>query len=158
MSARLRFVRHDYTDRARGLEFIAELEDVCPYHWVPLTGRKRKWCRNTCYYLFQVDQGIILDWHWVRWMVLERDDWTCKACGLKGHGHSDMDETGRTILEVDHTVEIQDGGPEFDLSNLRTLCHWCHASKTAARRAGRDPERALWERTHLTARPLEAFA
>ena len=71
-----------------------------------------------------------------------------------------MDAHGNTILEVDHIVEIQDGGAEFDLENLRTLCHDCHATKTCARRRWgprRAGERVLWERNHAALPTLEAF-
>lgn len=35
-----------------------------------------------------------------------------------------------TWWEADHSVPIAEGGDPFDLSNLRTLCWWCHKSET----------------------------
>lgn len=47
---------------------------------------------------------------------------------------------GRTasLWDMDHIVPVVEGGGECDLSNLRTLCLWCHKQVTAdlaARRA-----------------------
>ncbi len=36
----------------------------------------------------------------------------------------------RPATEVDHWIAISDGGAPFDLSNLRSACHLCHALKT----------------------------
>lgn len=128
------------THVARGIEFLAELEGVCPQCWIPTT---RKWCERaragegyTCYWRFQLEQGLVLDWAWTRSIVLRRDDRQCLNCGAPA-------------TEVDHIVEIQDGGAEFDLANLRSLCHACHACKTSARRRwgpGTIVEQALRQR------------
>lgn len=32
--------------------------------------------------------------------------------------------------DIDHIVPMSAGGPELDMSNLQTLCHKCHSSKT----------------------------
>lgn len=32
---------------------------------------------------------------------------------------------------VDHIMELKDGGKPYEWSNLRSLCHGCHARKTA---------------------------
>ena len=52
-------------------------------------------------------------WRATRRAVLERDAWTCQACGGPG-------------TEVHHIAKLQDGGAPFDLGNLRTLCRSCH--------------------------------
>ena len=57
-------------------------------------------------------------WRAVRRQVLRRDRYTCQHCGRWGN-------------EVDHIVPIQRGGPEWELSNLQTLCKRCHSRKTA---------------------------
>ena len=36
----------------------------------------------------------------------------------------------RPATEVDHFISISDGGAPFDLDNLRSTCHLCHALKT----------------------------
>ena len=35
---------------------------------------------------------------------------------------------------VDHIVERRDGGSDYDMDNLQSLCHRCHARKTKAER------------------------
>lgn len=46
-------------------------------------------------------------------------------------------EQGLTVEAnvVDHITEINDGGAKLSLSNLRSLCHPCHNSKTGSRGA-----------------------
>lgn len=59
-------------------------------------------------------------------LVLERDDWTCRACGLR-----DPD-----IMVVDHIMP-KALAPELvaDTTNLQTLCPNDHARKTLTDRA-----------------------
>ena len=78
-------------------------------------------------------------WGKIRLTVLDRDAWTCTACGKAGR------------LEVDHLVPLEDGGALYDLGNLQTLCRSCHFDKTSGERRGRepDPEVAKW-RLYLT--------
>jgi ribosomal protein S27AE len=45
----------------------------------------------------------------------------CARCGTS---------SGR--MYADHKVELRDGGPAFDPSNIEILCAGCHAKKTAA--------------------------
>jgi len=145
------YVNDGLTDEGkRRLEEAARL-GVCPYHWTPLPPRKWTWCGKgvpvgpqdnpataevwTCYWAFHLDPrwGRIKDWKTTREQALARDGKHCVQCGA-------------AATEVDHIVEIQDGGEEFDLANLRSLCHRCHARKTAARRRygpGRVAERVL---------------
>lgn len=61
----------------------------------------------------------IVTWESLRYQALVRDNNKCLKCGLESY------------LEVDHIVEIADGGPQFKLSNLQVLCHYCHLEKTA---------------------------
>lgn len=53
---------------------------------------------------------------------------------------------GTDGLQADHIVPIADGGDEFDLDNVRTLCVPCHKKVTAT-----------W-RTEVAARNREAKA
>ena len=157
---RLGYVNDGLTEEGkRRLKEAAHL-GVCPYHWTLLPPRRRVWCGKgkpvgpqdnpataavwTCYWAFHLDPrwGRIEDWKTIRDQALVRDGKRCVNCG-----------SGAT--EVDHIVEIQDGGAEFALSNLRSLCHRCHVRKTVARRKfgpGPSAERAL--RARLI--PLEA--
>lgn len=85
----------------------------------PLTGRQKLWCEpnGECCRKYWAEHS----WNMTRSYVLKRDKHTCLKCHKKG---------GR--LEVDHILPIVEGGQEFDLNNLRTLCHDCHAQETAA--------------------------
>lgn len=60
-------------------------------------------------------------WHVLRQTALLRDMWLCQEC--KRHG------VYTTATEVDHIVPVSQGGSD-DLSNLQSLCHACHLSKT----------------------------
>jgi 5-methylcytosine-specific restriction protein A len=57
----------------------------------------------------------------VRNRVRRRDKWKCVLCGKPG-------------TDVDHIVELVDGGSWGDMSNLRLLCNPCHKRKTAESR------------------------
>jgi 5-methylcytosine-specific restriction protein A len=54
----------------------------------------------------------------IRWLVWERDNFTCNHCGT------------RQNLSVDHVVPESKGGT-LELSNLQTLCRRCNSSKGA---------------------------
>lgn len=59
-------------------------------------------------------------WRAIRLIVLTEDCWTCKQCG----GYGD---------QVDH----MDGDPMNNArSNLQTLCHACHSTKTVKEQGG----------------------
>lgn len=52
----------------------------------------------------------------IRWLVWERDDFTCCSCGA------------RTNLSVDHIFPESKGGA-LELDNLQTLCKPCNSVK-----------------------------
>jgi hypothetical protein len=54
----------------------------------------------------------------IRWAVWERDNFTCKHCGVRSH------------LAIDHIYPQSKGG-EMSLSNLQTLCCSCNSRKGA---------------------------
>lgn len=56
----------------------------------------------------------------LRGIVLARDKFTCRKCGVKGKD---------IILECDHVIPLADGGSN-DLDNLQTLCVKCHDVKS----------------------------
>ena len=70
-------------------------------------------------------------WQRLRRAALKRDRWRCVLCGKAG------------VLEVDHIVRLEDGGPEYDLANCQSLCRSCHVSKTNTER-GVIPPPADW--------------
>lgn len=54
----------------------------------------------------------------IRWEVWERDNFTCRHCGVRRH------------LSVDHIIAESKGGP-MTLDNLQTLCRSCNSRKGA---------------------------
>lgn len=66
-------------------------------------------------------------WAVVRRQVLERDNYSCLDCGRHGH------------LEVDHIKSLRDGGETYKLSNLQSLCKFCHRVKTTQETGGPPP-------------------
>lgn len=52
----------------------------------------------------------------LRWLVFERDNFTCQHCGKRQH------------LAVDHIYPESKGGT-LELTNLQTLCKRCNSSK-----------------------------
>ncbi len=52
----------------------------------------------------------------LRWEVWERDNFTCRMCGVRRH------------LRVDHIIPESKGGPT-ELDNLQTLCRTCNSKK-----------------------------
>ncbi|WP_081434986.1 HNH endonuclease [Nitrobacter hamburgensis] len=75
-------------------------------------------------------------WKAVRYLAKKRDGWRCVKCGFRGR------------LECDHVRAIRDA-PElaFELSNLQTLCRFCHSKKTQIEVGfftEVDPKRAAW--------------
>ena len=76
-------------------------------------------------------------WAAVRLAVFERDGYRCRACGRAGR------------LECDHKVPLWQGGPEWEMSNLQSLCRTDHLRKTSRERRERDgvdPEVERWRR------------
>lgn len=74
-------------------------------------------------------------WSRIRQRVLERDLYTCQACGLVS-----------SELDVDHIVRSVDGGSD-DLSNLQALCWQCHHDKTMKENSETAAKRKLFART-----------
>ena len=59
----------------------------------------------------------------LRFQILMRDGFTCKACG-----RSPMNEMG-VKLHVDHIIPVSKGG-KTTISNLQTLCDRCNLGKS----------------------------
>lgn len=115
---------HDATDR------------TCRECKEPLPNRRTtRFCSKACGEAFWSRR----DWKRLRILVFVRDHYTCVRCGFvsicpyqvwhqgKGHRH-DCPGTG---LQGDHIIPIADGGNEFDIDNVRTLCVDCHKIITA---------------------------
>lgn len=59
----------------------------------------------------------------VRWSVLKRDGWRCRACGFSVQDGA--------ALHVDHVKPVSKGGTS-DIRNLQTLCTACNLGKSAS--------------------------
>lgn len=57
----------------------------------------------------------------MRWLVFQRDNWRCCACG-KGSGEG-------AILQVDHIIPRSRGGKD-SMDNYQTLCRECNIGKS----------------------------
>lgn len=90
---------------------------------IPEDTRLRRYCTRRCRTIANTVQRMFT-WSAVRERVLDRDDWTCQACGVDVSEDSDAD------AEVDHITPLADGGRPLDESNLITLCGGCHGEKT----------------------------
>ncbi len=62
-------------------------------------------------------------WEMVRLLVLQRDDYTCRMCGLPG-------DAPTAVLQCDHIVPRSLGGTNSPY-NLQTLCKECNIRKGA---------------------------
>lgn len=82
-----------------------------------LVSRRTPYCSRKCRWKFH---GHYF-WDSARSYVLLRDRYTCQVCGTRTRARS---------LDVDHIVEIADGGAALEYSNLRTVCRSCHREKT----------------------------
>jgi 5-methylcytosine-specific restriction endonuclease McrA len=61
------------------------------------------------------DNGSTSKWRKIRQRILQRDGYTCQACGAEGNS-------------VDHILPRLAGGTDDDW-NLQTLCGSCNSSK-----------------------------
>jgi 5-methylcytosine-specific restriction endonuclease McrA len=90
---------------------------LCRKCGIVLTGRKTAWCGKIC--LKSVK--MMVHWPSIRNAILRRDHRKCVKCG-------------NSAWEVDHIVELADGGSFWDPANLQTLCEDHHKKKTSASR------------------------
>ena len=92
-----------------------------------LTGRKTSWCSRQC----EKEVLLLVHWPYIRICILRRDKFRCQM--LKEDGTLCLRGAG----EVDHIVELADGGSFHEWDNLRAICEICHKKKTAAMRTAR---------------------
>lgn len=107
---------------------------------VLLTGRRTSWCSRVC----EKATLLLVEWRYIRACIRRRDHYRCVLCGKPGH-------------EVDHIIELADGGCFYDWDNLRTLCSDCHKKKTAASRTARARVRAAHKKAEKFAEKLATF-
>ena len=58
------------------------------------------------------------EWRTIRKKIYERDNWTCKECGVKCHCNNSKDKI--QCHHIDYNIE------NCELENLITLCASCH--------------------------------
>lgn len=92
-----------------------------------LTGKKRAWCGPEC--LKQV--RLLCDWNYIRNRIRRRDKWKCQWVVADGQ------ICGEYAKDVDHIIELADGGSFHNPINLRSLCVSHHRTKTARSRTER---------------------
>ena len=68
-------------------------------------------------------------WKELRELVLKRDKGLCLMCKSQNRIEK--------ATVIDHIEELSDGGSPFDLSNLQSLCAYCHNVKTSKERERR---------------------
>ena len=106
---------------------------------------RRTFCSDDCVHEWRLrtNPGYLRD------HVFARDRGICSLCGLdttefycrlqmipakKRRALSqqlDLHPKRRSFWDADHIVPVVEGGGECDLSNIRTLCLWCHQENTA---------------------------
>jgi 5-methylcytosine-specific restriction endonuclease McrA len=70
---------------------------------------------------YRPDPRATTEWRRVRRAALARDHATCQRCS-------------GPASDVDHRIELVDGGAPFDLENLQALCASCHDAKSSEAR------------------------
>lgn len=93
---------------------------------VQLTGRKKRWASSACadkaYLNFAIIKG---NNSIIRSTLFERDKGFCNHCGVFD-----------TRWQADHIIPVAKGGGGCTISNLQTLCLYCHNEKTKNQRVG----------------------
>ncbi len=122
------------TDKARESKARRELSHtfmICSYCLKQKASRARICCSKECDENFHKEYRFwIKSWFGLRDEALTRDAFECRKCGEKA-------------TDVDHVIEISDGGEEWDLENLQSLCDKCHKEKTAQSRRARSKTKSL---------------
>jgi hypothetical protein len=117
---------------------------ICRWCGAEVPKGRRTFCDDACVHEWRLrsDPGYL------RGQVLARDRGVCAVCGLdtleftrrlkiipnrkrnelkKGLG---IPLRRNSFWDADHVVAVAEGGGECSLSNLRTLCLWCHEAAT----------------------------
>ena len=116
--------------KSKQLRHEAAQKRECASCGKPLAGSQVYYCSEGCKLEFYQTHPTSVRWNDLRLEALKRDNYRCLKCGNPAE-------------EVDHIQEIWEGGPEFDLANLQSLCHECHVSKTNESRRRRNEQKAI---------------
>jgi len=118
---------------------------ICRWCHSEVPPGRRTFCDDHCVHEWKLrtDPGYL------REQVLRRDRGLCAICGLDTlefyrrlqrvparkrkalRRLLDLYPKRRSFWDADHILPVAEGGGECDLSNLRTLCIWCHQEHTA---------------------------
>lgn len=72
---------------------------------------------------------------YTRKLIFEKDNFTCKICGIKpniipeNYTGTQTIIIGKVWLELDHIVSFKNGG-KCDANNFQTLCNVCNSKKS----------------------------
>jgi 5-methylcytosine-specific restriction enzyme A len=125
---------------------------ICRWCRTEVPKGRRTFCSEACVYEWRLrtNPGYLRD------LVLSRDHGICAECGLDTieffrrfqlvparkrkalRKQLDMHAKRRSFWDADHILPVVEGGGECDLSNIRTLCLWCHQDTTIQLRKRRS--------------------
>lgn len=125
-------------------------ERLCYQCGKPVTPPKRSFCGKACVHEWRLRTQP----GYLRAQVFKRDEGICAKCGrdakalehelihLYWHDRQRLTQRASelglkpelppTLWHADHITPVIEGGGECDLTNMRTLCLWCHREETAA--------------------------
>ncbi len=142
---------------------------ICRWCGAEVPKRRRTFCDDFCVHEWRLrtDPGYL------REKVRSRDRGICAICGLntiefyrrlqrlprkrraKLRRRLDIHPSRRSFWDADHIRPVVEGGGECDLSNIRTLCLWCHRDETEKLRRRRQSTDK--QNLGVTQRHTEAF-
>jgi len=134
---------------------------ICRWCRTEVPQGRRTFCSDSCVHEWRLrtDPGYL------RRQVFARDRGLCAVCGLNTiefyrrfqlipvrkrtalRRQLDLHAGRRSFWDADHIVPVAEGGGECDLSNLRTLCIWCHQEHTAKLRLRLERSKKLEDRS-----------
>jgi 5-methylcytosine-specific restriction endonuclease McrA len=105
----------------------AHVDNRCAFCRSQLNDLRKIYCNTKCRRRFRRENRYLTNsWASTRWSALRRDHFLCVPCLKEGRKTRSR--------EVDHIIEIADGGAEFELANTQTICREHHRIKTAENR------------------------
>jgi len=143
-----RWIKQEFNKEGKPICLVPKCHNVAAKY--KTTDKYKNYCNNhNCW-----DLKKEINWNLKREEIIKRDNHTCQLCGddreyiKEMRNVYDRDFTGRncfqlpkrkkvrmvletvTNLEVDHIIEVADGGDMWADDNLRTACIKCHKKKT----------------------------
>lgn len=124
--------------------FIKQRLDKCRYCGGEIPERRRTFCSGRATRYTRLGFGCVHKWllrtnpGYARRCVWIRDRGKCAICGkicLKRGKY----------WQADHIIPVIEGGADFGLDNLRTLCTECHKQESAKLAANRAFRKRSWK-------------